>query len=76
MCIRDRTTIANDHINSAKYEFADPEHDRTQEEVVEKEVDPEAESVECCLLYTSSRCIGGSGSGRIGSGSGCSYERV
>jgi predicted P-loop ATPase len=40
------TTIANDHINSAKYEFADPEHDRTQEEVVEKEVDPEAESVE------------------------------
>lgn len=41
-----KTTIANDHINSAKYEFADPEHDRTQEEVVEKEVDPEAESVE------------------------------
>lgn len=41
-----KTTIANDHINSAKYEFADPEHDRTQEEAVEKEVDPEAESVE------------------------------
>lgn len=41
-----KTTIANDHINSAKYEFADPEHDRAQEEVVEKEVDPEAESVE------------------------------
>lgn len=31
-----KTTIANDHINSAKYEFADPEHDRTQEEVVER----------------------------------------